>query len=156
MNHKKRPFLVLFGAGGHARSCIDVIEQSKLYRILSAGDIYDPDRVNYDKDLLRRYYLEAGYADFIIKSTIAEITKDNKNFFITFSIDEGEKYKFGNVKFQTTNKSFDQKIVDEIISPLKNSSYNIKKIDTAIKEIKQYAGKIGYAFLEVKPKLNRN
>ena len=131
-------------------------KESKFYRILSAGDVYDPDRVNYDKDLLRRYYLEAGYADFIIKSTIAELTKDNKNFFITFSIDEGEKYKFGNVKFQTTNKSFDQKIVDEIVSPLKNSSYNIKKIDTAIKEIKQYAGKIGYAFLEVKPKLNRN
>ena len=74
---------------------------------------------------MRRYYLEAGYADFIIKSTIAELTKDNKSFFITFSINEGEKYKFGNVKFQTTNKSFDQKIVDEIISPLKNSSYII-------------------------------
>ena len=51
---------------------------------MSAGDIYDPDRVNYDKDLLRRYYLEAGYADFIIKSTVAEITKDNKSFLLHY------------------------------------------------------------------------
>ena len=70
-------------------------KESKLWRIMSAGDIYDPDRINYDKDLLRRYYLQEGYADFKIISAIAELTKDKSGFFVTFSLDEGERYKFG-------------------------------------------------------------
>ena len=57
-------------------------KESKFYRILSAGDVYDPDRINYDKDVLRRYYLKEGYADFQVKSTVAEMTRDKKNFFI--------------------------------------------------------------------------
>ena len=69
--------------------------------MLSAGDIYDPDRINYDKDLLRRFYLQEGYADFKIISAIAELTKDKSGFFITYSVDEGEKYKFGKV-FRTS------------------------------------------------------
>ena len=62
-------------------------KETKVWRILSSGDIYDPDRINYDKDLLRRYYLQEGYADFTIVSSIAEITKDKGGFFITFTID---------------------------------------------------------------------
>ena len=73
-------------------------KESKPWRFFSAGDIYDPDRINYDKDLLRRYYLHEGYADFTIKAAFAELTKDKKGFFITYSIDEGKRYKFGDVK----------------------------------------------------------
>ena len=61
-------------------------KKQNLWRIFSAGDIYDPDRINYDKDLLRRYYLQEGYADFKINSAVAELTKDKSSFFITYSV----------------------------------------------------------------------
>ena len=131
-------------------------KESKFYRILSAGDVYDPDRINYDKDVLRRYYLKEGYADFQVKSTVAEMTRDKKNFFITFSVDEGEKYKFGDVKVQTKNEALNKQTLDEIISPLKNSTYNIQKLDDVLQGLKEHVDNAGFAFLKIKPDLNKN
>ena len=131
-------------------------KESKLYRVFSAGDIYDPDRINYDKELLRRYYLQEGYADFTIKSTIAEITKDKQNFFITFTMDEGKKYKFGDIKVESKNPAFDNKTVDAIINPLRNSYYNIENLDKVMKDLKEYGGNLGFAFLDIKPNIKKN
>jgi len=132
-------------------------KESKLWRILSAGDIYDPDRINYDKDLLRRYYLQEGYADFKVISSIAELTKDKTGFFLTYSVEEGEKYKFGNIKID--NKNFKELKNDEIVKLTKNLNnkyYNINKIDEVVSEIKEIGGNLGFAFLEVRPNLNKN
>ena len=78
--------------------------------------------------MLRRYYLKEGYADFQVKSTVAEMTRDKKNFFITFSVDEGEKYKFGDVKVQTKNEALNKQTLDEIISPLKGLQYKMNLV----------------------------
>ena len=131
-------------------------KESKLWRILSAGDIYDPDRINYDKDLLRRYYLQEGYADFRIISAVAELTKDKSGFFLTFSVEEGSKYKFGKVKINNKNlkelKEKEKKVLEKQIT---NKDYNIDKLDSVIRQIKAYGGNLGYAFLEVRPSLNK-
>lgn len=67
------------------------------YRFLSSDDSYDPDRIEFDKELLRRYYNENGYADFNVTSAIAELSQDREGFFLTFTVDEGPRYKFGKV-----------------------------------------------------------
>ena len=131
-------------------------KESKLYRILSAGDIYDPDRINYDKDLLRRFYLKEGYADFQIKSVIAEISKNKNNFYITYNVSEGNRYKFGEVSAKSANKSLSQKKLDEITDNLNDSTYNIDALDEAINDIKVYAGNQGFAFVRVTPQLKRD
>ena len=69
--------------------------ESRWWRIFSASDNYDPDRVAYDRELLRQYYLSKGYADFRVVSSNAELTRDGEAFFINFVIDEGLKYNFG-------------------------------------------------------------
>ena len=131
-------------------------KESKLWRIMSAGDIYDPDRINYDKDLLRRYYLQEGYADFKIISAIAELTKDKSGFFVTFSLDEGERYKFGKVKIDNKNyKDMDNKEIEKLSKILEGKNYNINKLDMVIKDIREYGGNLGFAFLDVRPNLNK-
>ena len=133
-------------------------KESKLWRFFSAGDVYDPDRINYDKDLLRRYYLKEGYADFNIKSAFAELTKDKKGFFITYSIEEGKRYKFGDVKISIRGdkKVYDINEIKKITDPLIDSNYDIERLDNAIQDIKVYGGNLGFAFMVVRPGLKKN
>ena len=131
-------------------------KESKLWRILSAGDIYDPDRVGYDKDLLRRYYLQEGYADFKVTSAVAELTKDKTSFFLTYSVDEGQLYNFGNVNIDNKNfKELKKDTIKDLTKQIKGKKYDIDKLDRVIKQIKEYGGNLGYAFLDVRPNLKK-
>ncbi len=131
-------------------------KESKIWRLLSAGDIYDPDRINYDKDLLRRYYLQEGYADFKIISAVAELTKDKSGFFITFSVDEGKRYKFGKIIIDNQNfEELKKENIEKLTKRIEGKNYNIDKLDEVVKNIKEYGGNFGYAFLEVRPNLKK-
>ena len=72
-------------------------KESRWYRFLSTADTYDPDRLTYDRELLRKFYLTEGYADFRVVSAVAELTPDRDGFIVTFTLDEGERYRFGKV-----------------------------------------------------------
>ena len=76
--------------------------ESAWYRFLTSDDTYDPDRLSFDEELLRRFYNARGYADFQVISAVAELTPDGKSFYITFTVEEGPKYTFGEVKVDTT------------------------------------------------------
>ena len=69
--------------------------QARAYRIFTSNDTYDPDRLAYDQQKLRQFYLTNGYADFRVVSAVAELTPDRKDFIVTYVVDEGERYKFG-------------------------------------------------------------
>ena len=81
---------------GKLRGVIET-KESRWYRFLSTDDTYDPDRLTYDRELLRKFYLSEGYADFRVVSAVAELTPDRDGFIITFTIDEGERYRFGKI-----------------------------------------------------------
>ena len=89
-----------FGAG-RLREIIQT-KESRWYRFLSSDDTYDPDRLTYDRDLLRKFYLSEGYADFRVVSAVAELAQARDGFIVTFTVDEGERYKFG--KIDITNQ----------------------------------------------------
>ena len=78
------------------RSVITTTENNFL-SFLKSTDVYDPDRLNLDRELLRRYYLKNGYADARVVSATADLDRGGKGFFITFTVEEGELYHFGNV-----------------------------------------------------------
>src|SRR4029079_19531792 len=82
-------------------------KQTRWWRFLSSTDTYDPDRLNYDREQIRRYYLRNGYADFRIISSLAELTPDREDFFITITVDEGERYKFGKIEIESDIKELD-------------------------------------------------
>jgi outer membrane protein insertion porin family len=87
-------------------------KESAWYRFISADDRYDPDRLSYDQEMLRKFYLSQGYADFTLVSAVAELAEDKKHFYVTFTIDEGNRYKVGKVKIVSALRDFDANVLN--------------------------------------------
>ncbi len=131
-------------------------KESRWWRILSTDDTYDPDRLSFDRELLRRYYLANGYADFRVVSAVAELTPDREGFFITFTIEEGERYKFGGVDIVSRLKDLN---VDELrskVTTVEGDWYDADKVEQSINAINDAVGTLGYAFVDVRPRINRD
>lgn len=131
-------------------------KESAWYRFLSSDDTYDPDRLTFDRELLRRHYLANGYADFRVVSAIAELTPDNKAFFVTFTVEEGKRYKFGKIEVRTALKKVDvKKLRDEL--PIGTGDwYNADQVEDAIGSLTDAVGILGYAFVDIRPRVRRD
>jgi outer membrane protein insertion porin family len=131
-------------------------EESAWWRILSSNDNYDPDRLTFDREQLRRFYLQRGYADFRVVSAVAELTPDRENFYITFTVDEGDLYKFGKVEISSKIKELTPASLRPLIPILPGATYNAELVDKSIDALTNAAGTKGYAFAEVHPRIRRN
>jgi outer membrane protein insertion porin family len=132
-----------------------VTRQSGLGSMFGSNANYDPDRIAYDREQLRKFYLKNGYADFNVVSTVAELTPDAHAFIITYTIDEGQQYKFGKVSVETTLAELNPKVLEGAINVKPGEIYNADRIDSASDSITFVAGTLGYAFVDVKPRLRR-
>jgi len=147
--------------GNHAFSDADLREaiqtkQTRWWRILSTSDNYDPDRLTADRELLRRFYLKNGYADFRVNSAVAELTPDRTDFYITFTIDEGERYRFGNINVESRLPELDPEAVSEDVLTEEEDWYDAEEVESTIQALTDAVGSLGYAFVDVKPKLDRD
>ena len=129
--------------------------ESRWYRILSSDDTYDPDRLTLDRELLRRYYLANGFADFRVISALAELTPDRENFFITFTVDEGNRYAFGEIKVVARIKDLQPEQVQDEIKAESGDWYDSSLVDDGIDALTDAVGNLGHAFVEVRPIVNR-
>jgi outer membrane protein insertion porin family len=129
---------------------------SRWYRFFSSVDTYDPDRLTFDRELLRRFYLEQGYADFRVVSAVAELTPDRSGFFITFTIEEGQRYKFGKIKVESEIKDVDPKLLYPVVKAEQGDWYNSKAVERDIVKITNEVGNLGFAFLNIRPVVKRN
>src|SRR5690606_7232647 len=84
-----------------------VTKQARFFRLFSSSTSYDPDRLAFDQQKLRQFYLTEGYADFRVVSAVAELTPDKEDFIITYVVEEGERYKFGDVAVESLIRDFD-------------------------------------------------
>lgn len=131
-------------------------KETEWYRFITADDRYDPDRLSYDQELLRRFYLSEGYADFEIVTAVAELSNDRDHFFVTFTIKEGERYRFAESKIDSKLQNFDiTPLYDQIIYE-KGDWYNATEVQTSVDNLTNKLGDMQYAFVNVRPKLNRN
>ena len=130
--------------------------ESAWYRFLSTDDTYDPDRVSFDEELLRRFYNARGYADFQVVSTVAELTPDGKEFYITFTIEEGPQYRFGEVSVETTLRDLQTEELVALAQSEKGDVYDADEVEATIQAFTDEIGRLGYAFVEVQPQLRRN
>lgn len=131
-------------------------KESTWYRFLSSDDHYDPDRVSFDRELLRRFYLENGYADFRVMSAAAELSPDRNAFYLTFTVEEGERYKFADVNISTTLKNLDVAALKTQIETKPGAWYDAGSLDRTITLLSNEAGVLGYAFVEIEPEINRD
>ncbi|HEX3952499.1 MAG TPA: outer membrane protein assembly factor BamA [Stellaceae bacterium] len=137
------------------RSAIDT-KESRWYRFLSNSDTYDPDRLTYDRELLRKFYLSEGYADFRVVSAIAELTPDRDGFILTFTVEEGERYHFGKVDVNIKLKDLPKENVLPLLTVHTGDWYNAEAVEHSISVLTDTLGNRGYAFVEVKPEITRN
>jgi outer membrane protein insertion porin family len=135
----------------------DVIQtrEAAWYRFFTSDDTYDPDRLAFDQELLRRYYLARGYADFNVRSAIAELTPDGRNFIITFSVDEGERYEFGTIALESRLRDLEPGQLTNLLRTESGDIYNADQIEDSIIALTEEIGKLGYAFVEIDPVPNR-
>jgi outer membrane protein insertion porin family len=126
------------------------------WRFLTSNDSYDPDRLQYDKELLRRFYLSHGYADFRVVSAVAELTPNRQDFFITFTVDEGEKYNFGKIEIRGELKGLDTKALEDYLLTHEGDVYNSSKIEDTVVALSQAVTRQHYAFVDVRPEFDKD
>ncbi|MZR20984.1 outer membrane protein assembly factor BamA [Sneathiella chungangensis] len=131
-------------------------EETRWYNFLSDTDTYDPDRLTFDRELLRKFYLSKGYADFRVVSAIAELTPDRDGFFITFAVEEGAKYTFGAIDVKSEIKDLPADTLLDQVTTIEGETYNADKIEDSIQKLTFEAGKLGYAFVNVRPRIERD
>lgn len=131
-------------------------KESAWYRFLSSNDTYDPDRLTVDREALRNFYLKNGYADFRVISSVAELSPDKNAFFITFTVEEGERYTFGPINVKTTLKDLDPATLQNDITTVEGDWYDAGEVEKTINAISDKVGDLGYAFVEVKPEVEKD
>lgn len=130
--------------------------ESAWYRFLSSNDRFDPDRLNLDRELLRRFYLSEGYADFRVVSGVAELAPNREGFFITFTITEGERYKFGKVDVTSRFQGLDIDTLKSYLTMDEGDWYNADEVEKTVSRMADAVGTLGYAFVDVRPNIRRN
>jgi len=131
-------------------------KQTRWWRFLSTDDTYDPDRINFDGELLRRFYVNQGYADFQVKTSISELTDNKEGFFVTFVLDEGERYKFSDVTLNTTLPDYDVGPLRRLVGTRQGDWYNSEAIESTVQKLTEVVGNHGRAFVEVLPRMQRD
>ncbi|MEH6715732.1 outer membrane protein assembly factor BamA [Parasphingorhabdus flavimaris] len=133
-----------------------VTKQSRFYRFFSSSDTYDPDRLAFDQQKLRQFYLTEGYADFRVISAIAELTPDKRDFIITYVVEEGDRYQFGEVSVESDIRDFTPEFLTPQLPMKTGDFYNAKQVEDTVERLSETAGLFGYAFADVRPEFTRN
>ncbi|MCA9404813.1 MAG: outer membrane protein assembly factor BamA, partial [Candidatus Omnitrophica bacterium] len=131
-------------------------KESRWYRFLNSDDRYDPDRMAFDQELLRRFYLSQGYADFRLVSAVAELSNDREHFFLTFTIDEGERYKVNAIGISSGLRHFDAEVLRPSITFEEGDWYDANEVTETVDAMTDALGDMQFAFVNVRPDIKRN
>jgi outer membrane protein insertion porin family len=136
----------------------DIIKthESNLLSFLGGNDVYDPDRVEADRDLIRRFYLKNGFADVQVVAALTEYDPDRKGFLVTFKIEEGQQYRVASVDFQTSISTLDVAGLRSFSRVGVGGLYNAEALEKSVEEMQIEASRRGYAFAIVRPRGDRN
>lgn len=135
----------------------DVIKSSEecWYCFITDYDKYDPDRLLVDEELLRKFYTSQGYADFDVKSSVAELSQDKKAFYITFTMEEGPRYNFGKIDFKSSLPGTNTNKFRKLITTDTGELYNAEEVESSIDAMVDELGNQGFAFVDIDPQLTR-
>ncbi|MFT3986915.1 outer membrane protein assembly factor BamA [Aestuariivirga sp.] len=130
--------------------------EHKWWKFFSRNDTYDPDRVEYDKELLRRYYLKNGFADVQVVSASADLAPDGKHFVVTFTIVEGPRYTVSDVAVNVGQAKLDGDGLKSGIKTGVGDSYDATKVDKSVENLTLEAARQGFVFAKVDPQIDRH
>ncbi len=131
-------------------------KEDRWYRFLSSDDRYDPDRVSFDQELLRRHYLKNGYVDFNVVTSNAELSQDNESFFITFTVEEGKRYKVRNVAVDANAlRNVNNDELAQVITLSEGNYYSSEDMEDSVDALTKKLGDLQYAFARIRPDIDR-
>src|ERR1700727_904265 len=130
--------------------------QSNFLSFLQTTDVYDPDRMEADCDLIRRFYLKHGFADVQVVSAVAEYDPGKKGFLITFTIEEGPLYHFGTADVQSNVRAIDSQSLRSVLRMRAGDIYNGEAIEKTVEDVTIEVSRRGYPFVTVRPRGDRN
>jgi outer membrane protein insertion porin family len=130
--------------------------QTTILSFLKGTNIYDQDRLSLDRELLRQFYLKNGYADVRVVSATADLDRDGRGFFITFTIEEGERYRFGTIDIESALPSLNVENLRGYILTRSGRVFNSEKVEKTIEALTVGVSEQGYAFGQVKTRLDRD
>lgn len=131
-------------------------KETAWWRFLSSDDSYDPDRVTFDREKLRKFYLSKGYADFAVTNAVAELLPNREKFIITFTVEEGQRYKFGKMDIVSELKGVDGAQLKDFVMTPTGDTYNADLVEKSVQAMTTELGRFGYAFVDVRPDVNKD
>jgi outer membrane protein insertion porin family len=136
----------------------DVIKtaQSTFLSFIQTTDVYDPDRIEADRDLIRRFYLKHGYADVQVVSATGVYDPAKKGFIVTFTIEEGPRYHFGAVDIQSNVRAVNAESLRPVLRMSAGQIYNGEAVEKTIEDMTIELARRGYPFGQVRPRGDRN
>lgn len=126
--------------------------QAGWFDFLKGTSVYDPDRVSLDRELLRQYYLKNGYADVTVVAGNAELAPDGSGFFITYTIEEGPRYRFGSVTIESALPAVRTNTLNAELLTTSGDVYNASNIDKTVEKLTLAVAEQGFAFARVRPR----
>jgi outer membrane protein insertion porin family len=127
-----------------------------LLGLFKSNDSYDPDRLAADQQKLRAFYLTEGYADFRVVSALAELTPDRRDFVITYVVEEGPRYRLGEVKAESALRDLTPDQIKKVVKLQPGSWFDAKAVEDAVTNLNEVAGALGYAFADIDPVYDRH
>lgn len=128
-------------------------KETRFYRFLSSSDNYDPDRLVFDQELIRRFYADRGYADARVVSAVAELSADRSHFFITFTVEEGDEFRVNKVSVESSIPDLTPVQLARTVSIAPGDRFSADKVEDTVQGLTFEIGRLGYAFVDVRPRL---
>lgn len=135
---------------------IIMTKETAWYKFLDSNDTYDPDRMEYDKELLTRFYQSVGFADFTVISATAELSPTKKHFVATYSIEEGAKYNLGDIKIQNNIADVDTEVIKKLVTLKSGALFNMSALEALGQKMSDELGNMGYPQMVVVPNLQKD
>jgi outer membrane protein insertion porin family len=143
-----------FGEGTLRREMIT--KQKTWWNPLLRNDFYDADRLQYDKELLRKYYLKHGFADMQVESAEARQSADGQSFVIDIAISEGPRYTIADVAINVGQAKMDTDGLTSVVKTETGDTYNALKVEKTMDNLALEASKQGFVFAKVEPNVVPN
>ncbi len=131
-------------------------QEARWWKFFARNDTYDPDRLEYDKELLRRYYLRNGFADVRVIGADAVLSPDGEYFNITYTVEEGPKYKIADVAVNVGEANLDPEDLKKAVRTGVGDVYDAGRVDATVERLTLAASRQGFVFAKVNPNIQRN
>lgn len=131
-------------------------KQAGLLRAIIAQDTFIADRLDLDVQLLTDFYLSRGFVDFRVTGTNAELARERDAYFVTFNVQEGQKFRFGQITTTSQMPEADARLFQEALKVKPGVVYSPTIVETSIARMERLAIQEGIDFVRVEPVITRN